>query len=438
MSIKLDWEFSDAPHDDEARPAPAAPPPPHSSASPKPERASAGPAGRRRRWLWWLAGLAILAAVAGGALWYCTQAGWQRVSDDILAAVRYEDQHAAQGDTALLMAVQDPGNVDWLAVRRDQVAARASAPRPVPVLNPGPVPAALTDLIVLDTEFVEAAVSRQFTTPDGQSLMFLLPQFYRHGTGGDWLRSAPPGSFWGAWLDWRGAHLDIRYSERDAAFVAQVGSLLDARLADACAAWTGGCPNQPPVKLYLSGFVGSLGYNPLSNVEVRIQTDAANVDVTNADGYFLSVPSPQIAGIPSDDTAQAYLTDYLAVRVIASLAKQLSTSPEGYQARTSTAIQALGLANVDPGYLSSGQRQPGVGASFPPPAPIGTPHGQAIQAWRVEVYTTVAGDTLTSIAARFNTPVSIIVQANHLAHPDQLAIGVRLAIPVIALQPAAP
>jgi hypothetical protein len=181
-----------------------------------------------------------------------------------------------------------------------------------------------------------------------------------------------------------------------------------------------------------------LEYNPLSNVEVRIQTDTTGGDVTMGADYFLSIPSPQIAGIPADDAARTYLTDYLALRLIASLAKHISTSPDGYLARTTQAIQALGLANVDPGYLVSGQKQRRPGVPFSPP-PVSTLESrQANQAWRAEIYTTVAGDTLTSIAAQFQTPVETIVQANHIANPDQLAIGMRLTIPVSAPKPAAP
>ena len=444
MSIKLDWEVSEAPHDDDARPSrtAAAQPPAsdprvidHPPAARPPARAANG---QRRRWRW-MAALAVLAAAAGGGLWYYTQTGWQRVHADVLAAVRYEDQRATQGDTELLINVQDHGNVDWLAVRRDEAAAHQPAPRPLPILTVGQAPAVLTSLTVLDTEFVEASVSRQFTTPDGQSLTFQLPQFYRHGMAGDWLRSAPPGSFWGSWLDWHGDKLDIRYSERDADFVAHVAQVLDARLADACAAWAGGCPNGPPVRLYLSGFVGSLEYDPLSNVEVRIQTNAAGGNAPSAADYFLSVPSPQIAGIPADDAGRAYLTDYLAVRLIASLARHVSTSPQGYEARTVAAIQALGLARVDPGYLARGQqRDNGRGAvSISTERNSARAHNLDVQAWHAVIYTTVAGDTLTRIAAQFNTPVETIAQANHLTNPYQLAIGVRLVIPAIA-PPGAP
>ena len=361
MSIKLEWDVSEAPRDDEVAPRGDA----HSKDSSRlsgkkskydiPPEVKA-PVGHAPRRPWWLVGLTLLAVAGGGAFWYLTQAGWQTLNNDVAAAVSYEDQQAARGAITLLLNVQDRGNIDWLAVRRDEALARQPAPLPSPVLNFGPGSPKVADLTAIDADFVSANVSRAFSAPDGQSLTFTLPQFYRRGAGDAWLRSAPPGSFWGNWLDWQGNQLVIRYSERDAVFVNQAAPVLDRRLADACAVWTGGCPSQSPVRLYLSGFVGSLEYDPLLNVEVRIAPgDVAGQAVTPSD-YFLSVPSPQIAGIPTDDASRSYLTDYLAVRLLAALARHTSTSPEGYVKRTTQAIQALDLSRADPGYLVAGQK----------------------------------------------------------------------------------
>jgi len=176
-------------------------------------------------------------------------------------------------------------------------------------------------------------------------------------------------------------------------------------------------------------------------VEVLIQPAAPASSANTADttGYFLSVPSPQIAGIPADDAARSYLADYLAVRLIAARAKQISTSPEGYLERTTQAIEALGLANVDPGYLASGQRRDNRRPrGLAPVAPLDAQPQNTALVWHNEEYTVVAGDTLTSIAARFGTPIETIARVNHLAHPDQLAAGARLTIPVIDPKLAAP
>jgi hypothetical protein len=362
MSIELEWDVSEALHDNEVHPhTPIGNQSPNQTNHPPDERDSREPhktpIGRRQNWPWWLAGIVLTAAVAGSGLWYFAQAGWQKVSNDLVAAIDYEDKQASEGAANLLINVQDRGNVDWLAVRRDEALARRPAPLPVPMLNLDQTPLKVAGVTVLDTEFAQASVDRQYSTTDGQTLTFTLPQFYRRGSGGDWLRSAPPGSFWGNWLDWQGAQLAIRYSERDAAFVSQVAPTLDERLADACSVWTGGCPSQTSLKLYLSGFVGALEYNPLENVEVRIELANPNGGATTPADYFLSVPSPQIAGIPTDAAGRNFLADYLAVRLIASLARHISTSTGGYYERTSQAIQALDLARADPGYLAAGEKR---------------------------------------------------------------------------------
>jgi hypothetical protein len=362
MSIELEWDVSEAPHDNEGIP--------HSQTdNPTPSRTSQQPdepdnrkpyqslIGRWPRAQRWLASVALLVAMAGGALWYFTHAGWQKVNNDLVSAANYEDKQASEGAANLLLNVQDRGNMDWLAVRRDEAWARQPAPLPVPMLSLDQTPLEVADVTVLDTEFVQASVNRKYSTPDGQTLTITLPQIYRRDSVGDWLRSAPPGSFWGNWLDWRGAQLAVRYSERDAAFVNQVAPTLDKRLADACSVWAGGCPSQTALKLYLSGFVGSLEYNPLSNVEVRIELANSSGGAVAPADYFLSIPSPQIAGIPTDEAGRSYLADYLAVRLIASLARHISTSPDGYYERTSQAIKALDLARADPGYLAAGDRR---------------------------------------------------------------------------------
>ena len=440
MSIKLEWDVTEAPPDDEVVPRAAVtdyrskhPQPEQPAQAHPPLRFAVGGLRQRLPRRWWALGAAALAAVlAGGGLWFFTKMGWQKVTGDVTAAVNYEDQQAAQGEANLVLNVQDRGNFDWLTIQKDEALARQPAPLPVPMLNLGPAPLQVAGLTALDSDFVEATVSRQFVAPGGQTLSFALPQFYHRDSTADWLRSAPPGSFWGSWLDWQGARLQVRYSERDAAFVSQVAPVLDQRLAQACAVWAGGCGSAGPIKLYLSGFVGSLEYNPLANTEVQVDISAPSGAAAAPSGYFLSIPSPQIAGIPTDDASRGYLTDYLAVRLIAALARHSSASPGAFFQLTAQAIQSLSLAQADPGYLSSGQRRnslAGGGLQFPQRAQ-GQPRAAFRPGGRVVWYTTVTGDTLPGVAARFNTSAIAIQRANRLSSPDNLAAGVKLIIPL--------
>src|SRR5690606_125747 len=117
--------------------------------------------------------------------------------------------------------------------------------------------------------------------------------------------------------------------ERDAALVAGLAPRLSSALAEACAVWAGACARLLPAKLYLSGYVGSLHYNPLDNVEVRVEFGASETGEALPPGSFVSVPSPHVAGVPTDEASTIYLADYLTVRLIAALAgKAAPAEPE--------------------------------------------------------------------------------------------------------------
>jgi lysozyme len=48
---------------------------------------------------------------------------------------------------------------------------------------------------------------------------------------------------------------------------------------------------------------------------------------------------------------------------------------------------------------------------------------------REQSYTIIPGDTLTSIAAKFNTTVEALVTANNISNPDLIIAGETLKIP---------
>lgn len=90
--------------------------------------------------------------------------------------------------------------------------------------------------------------------------------------------------------------------------------------------------------------------------------------------------------------------------------------------RFGTVVPALVAANpgVDPNRLAIGQ-QICVPAPAPGPGPVPCPGGQ--------LYTIVAGDTLFSLAQRFNTTVQAIVTANPGIDPNSLRVGQIICIP---------
>jgi hypothetical protein len=375
-----------------------------------------------------------LAAAGGAGLWYVTRAGWQRVTADIAALVRYEDEQTAAGHATLVLNVQDRGNRDWLDVRRSELARELAAPLPVPMLNAAGEASAVESVQAIDGHFVAAEVRRVFETPAGEALTFVLPQIYRRDGPDDWKRTAPPGGFWGPWQDWRSPFLHVRHSERDAAFVAAVAPQLQFWVQRACDLWTSHCAGALPARLYLSGYVGSLEYDPLSNTEVRVEFGAGE-GALPAD-YFLSIPSPQLAGLPVEPEAEAYLAEYLAVRLIASLAARTAPDQNEADRLAAYAIKVLDLRRADPGFAAraplseplratvrdgdAGRLQAGLVNQAGSPA--------VTLAW-VE-YTVAAGDTLLAIAARFDVTIEAIVQWNAIPNPDLIVAGTTLQIPV--------
>ena len=450
MSIKLDWEVTDAPDDTgklnrtqpttwAAAPGQPAAPPAAPSAAPAPTviSAPAPPLARRSslRWAWPLAAVMGLVALGLGVTAYISRLGWQRITGDITALVRYEEETAYAGNVNLALAVQDQDNRDWLQVRRDQFEAALPAPAPLPFLRLSTFAYAVDSVTAIDGDFVTALVRREFATPDGRSLPFALPQFYRRRGADDWQRTAPPGQFWGQWQDWRSEHLQIRYSERDAAFVESVAPRLEAWLIRACELWPGRCASVLPAKLYLSGFVGSLEYDPLSNVEVRVEFEAG-AGALSAD-YFLSVPSPQIAGLPLEAAGQDYLAQYLAVRLIASLADRATEDPAEYATLTNQAIAALNLAGADPGYAAlTIQKVDTLPNATPAAPPTAAPTARASAATRTPsrpsfaYYTVQDGDTLSGIAAAYGIDLNLLLSANNITDPDVIQSGTVLAIPL--------
>ncbi len=449
MSIEIDWELSDAPAGDDdngpaRRPSPNLVQPTPSAGEPPP--AMAAP---QRRW-WLVIPLALLIVAAFG-IHYVSQLGWQRISDEIVALVRYEEQLALQGETLLVLRVQDYTNSQWLEVRGAQVAANQPAPLPIPVLSPEDAATEIGPVELIEPEWVRAEVFRHYTTPDGQLVNFTLPQFYRRqGSDANWVRTAVPDSYWGTWEDWRSPHLFVRHSARDQALVEKIAPRLEALLAEACALWGETCVDLPPAKLFFSGFVGSLAYDPLANVRVRVEFgDSAANGGLPAD-YFVSVPSPQMAGVPADTATEQYLTDYLAVRLIASLADTATANAFDAEALTVAAVNQLNLLDADPGFVAAASDRPlghdgiqsnagtetvslaaapgagsGLVTSLKPAAPLVT-------------YQVQAGDTLLAIAFNHNVSVNSLVSLNRITDPDVIREGTFLLIPPVEAEQVGP
>jgi LysM repeat protein len=88
----------------------------------------------------------------------------------------------------------------------------------------------------------------------------------------------------------------------------------------------------------------------------------------------------------------------------------------------SSIIQANGIANPNLVYINQNLVIPGGSSRDGAPASAPLPAGSAS-------YVVQAGDTLAQLARRYDTTVAAIVQANGLASPDLIWLGMRLVMP---------
>jgi hypothetical protein len=292
---------------------------------------------------------------------------------------------------------------------------------------------------------VRTDVTREYLTPNGDLVTFALPQFYRRQSSDEnWVRTGAPDSFWGTWHDWKSPHLFVRHSERDQALVDNLGPRLEAILTEVCTLWGEPCAGLPPAKLFFSGFVGSLEYNPLANIRVRVEFGDAATGVKLPADYFLSVPSPQMAGLPADAVTEQYLTDYLAVRLIASMADSATNNAFDANILTSEAVNHLGLAAADPGFAAAPNLPPhgedGIVAILPEPTPSPpdttaerAPDATAVSRLNPDqplvTYEVQAGDTLLGIATAHSVSLDALILLNGIDNPDYIREGTALLIP---------
>ena len=145
---------------------------------------------------------------------------------------------------------------------------------------------------------------------------------------------------------------------------------------------------------------------------ITVTGGAAQPTATTAPAPTVTAAPPPTAtavpGGPSGGTSCTY---------IVRAGDTLSTIALRYGTTTAALAQANGLSN--PNLIRTGQTLtiPNCSGPVQPPQPGGC-----------FTYTVRAGDTLSTIAARYGTSVPAIVQANNLSNPNYIRIGQRLVI----------
>lgn len=125
-------------------------------------------------------------------------------------------------------------------------------------------------------------------------------------------------------------------------------------------------------------------------------------------------------------------------RPVSTPSKTTGTPARGTVVATSTAPVSLTQVTM-PGTTGQATPLPAGIATPTAPAPqavVINPQGQATAAPSTAfvLYNVMAGDTIASIASKYNTTAEAIAQLNNLADPNVLTLGQQLKIPSVAVE----
>ena len=139
-----------------------------------------------------------------------------------------------------------------------------------------------------------------------------------------------------------------------------------------------------------------------------------------------------IGETPKDTTGQRWLAK---LQTTQQRMKDQSLRTIAVSAATTASVTAAGTVAVFGG-AGIASAAPGVSASVAIPSATGLPSGTVLAAGPAltsaaasTTYRVVAGDTLSSIAARFSTTVAALAAANRIPNPDLIYAGQVIAVP---------
>jgi hypothetical protein len=241
--------------------------------------------------------------------------GWQRWATEqtVRNTFAREEQAALSGDATTLLALTQTSDRIWLEQRLDRAANGLFAPSPLHGLRPIPEAGRVQAITQLQPDLFQVDVARRYALPGGQTLTFVLPQFYQR-VNGAWLRSFAPDSYWGAPMRLAGRYVAIEGSAVDHDFASELLPDLDGMLGQFCESW--GCERQPPITVDLARRY----YQRLDVPELQpgdpLLFSVLPTHVTRYPDYALLVPSPHDVGFPAEDAARDLLHRAIGVQVL--------------------------------------------------------------------------------------------------------------------------
>jgi hypothetical protein len=306
----LEWTISHAPTDDEPLAPESSSPRRHASEGYQPHALKTT---RQPRII--LGGL-IVAAVLGTGLAY----GWNvdRIRRDVARIVAAEDEAAFAGDIERLHQLVDESNAGWLN-ERDQLASIGQpTPPPTRLLRPVREPGVVRSFTTITQNIARADVARKYIAPDGTTLTFTFPQFYRYANG-QWKRIPPPEDATEQQSTRTGPYADIRYFADDADFVEKdLGPYLDDVLGRACALWD--CPANLKIAVNFMRYGSPYGPFYTQQPGTPLLFQLSPITFSRWPLPTLSLVSPHLMGYPTDAAGTDHLKQVAALQALLVLA----------------------------------------------------------------------------------------------------------------------
>ena len=261
---------------------------------------------RGRKWVGVLL-VGLLLALTGYVIWHQAQGGIaaaeQSARESVRAVHELAERAAVQGDGELLVSLLSGRDPEWAAAQqkrlsRDLLFSQAAYP-----FDMRPVGEPTIDDVALNPELLGASLSAEqayvVTQTKGITERVTLRQTHIYRKGEQrWLLSPPQEDFWGEPKSTHGTRLTVTYPERDETIALRLARDIDDKVVEMCAALSGlECPAEFTMSVRLSE-------EPASFLELK-PTPSPDTDLT--------LPTPSLVGVPTDETAyQALLRGYAA------------------------------------------------------------------------------------------------------------------------------
>jgi len=322
----LEWTVTDAPDaaETEALPPSAwestpAPPEPEARISDAQARAHHFQISRR---IWLTLGTAIVGLLLGAGLF--TLWNRYRIRGEVERFVAAEEQAALAGDTQKIKQLTDNGDPGWLSEHVTLAEGNQAAPAPLSILWALPEPGAPRSIHSIASDTVQVDVARRYVAPDGATVTFALPQFYRYAKG-EWKRIAPPKTIWGEVKTRPGLRVNVTYYLVDQEFAVELSDYLEGMLAQACAAWI--CPDDLKLDVRLDTTRAATDpgyYSPFSPGSLLMWLMSSESFNVSSGGPRLNFASPHAAGYPADAASADLLKRVIALETLTNAAHQIA------------------------------------------------------------------------------------------------------------------